>query len=614
MKTSKINAFTIFITGILLSCFITSPFILDFTLTPRFISLAVTMLIVLLFMFRHNDNIEIKTDAVLLFYFFYTAFSVLSILWAKNKSEALFESSKQCLAFMVFLFTYYFLKRDKEELLNVLTKFSIAIVFIGLGFAIYQFIEIKKVDKDFVYRITGINGHKNLYASFLFLNLFFLVRGCFTTTKIFKLLSLLAIIISLLTLLFLHTKAVFLGLAIVVCIGFVIFIYTKIKFLDNVKLNIVISIGVCLIIANAFFLLALKPIISKGVNYNSEIISDKVQNKVELDNERLVLWQKSVEIFKKYPIIGVGAGNWQIYFPDATLTGLWRAEDLNYTFQRPHNDFLWILSEYGLIGFNLFLVFLGLIMFTLIRALKIVRVQKTYFEIMLCVAFIFGYFTISFFDFPKERIEHLIYINIIFGFSYYYTKGYTPLKKALSFTLNKMVFGIGILLLIVISTVGILRYRGEFYTRKMYDAKLNAIYAEVIKFGAKAQTFAYTIDPTSVPITWYIGNAHASLKQYKDALNDFEIAYLLNPYNRNVVNDLASAYFMENDIEKAKKLYIETSRISPRFDDSKLNLTAIYIQEKENEKAVKCLNSLCHDSKRRTEYKKMLDVLLQEKE
>ena len=70
----------------------------------------------------------------------------------------------------------------------------------------------------------------------------------------------------------------------------------------------------------------------------------------------------------------------------------------------------------------------------------------------------------------------------------------------------------------------------------------------------------------------------------------------------------------ENDIEKAKKLYIETSRISPRFDDSKLNLTAIYIQEKENEKAVKCLNSLCHDSKRRTEYKKMLDVLLQEKE
>ena len=109
MKTSKINAFTIFITGILLSCFITSPFILDFTLTPRFISLAVTMLIVLLFMFRHNDNIEIKTDAVLLFYFFYTALSVLSILWAKNKSEALFESSKQCLAFMVFLFTYYFI-------------------------------------------------------------------------------------------------------------------------------------------------------------------------------------------------------------------------------------------------------------------------------------------------------------------------------------------------------------------------------------------------------------------------------------------------------------------------------------------------------------------------
>ena len=174
-----------------------------------------------------------------------------------------------------------------------------------------------------------------------------MISAYFTTAKLFKALSLLAIIISLLLLLFLRTKAVFFGLAVVVCITFVIFMCTRIKLLSKPKLNIFISISICLIIANVFFLLILKPIITKGVNYNSEIILDKVQNKIELDNERLVLWEKSLEMFKKHPIIGVGAGNWQIYFPDATLKGLWRAEDLNYTFQRPHNDFLWVLCASG---------------------------------------------------------------------------------------------------------------------------------------------------------------------------------------------------------------------------------------------------------------------------
>ena len=54
----------------------------------------------------------------------------------------------------------------------------------------------------------------------------------------------------------------------------------------------------------------------------------------------------------------------------------------------------------------------------------------------------------------------------------------------------------------LVSTIGVFRYRGEFYTIKMYNQRalkqeLPAIYA-----GYKALSFAYSIDPTSVPIYW----------------------------------------------------------------------------------------------------------------
>jgi Flp pilus assembly protein TadD len=160
-----------------------------------------------------------------------------------------------------------------------------------------------------------------------------------------------------------------------------------------------------------------------------------------------------------------------------------------------------------------------------------------------------------------------------------------------------------------ISAVGLLRYRGEFFTRKMYDAKKNNLNYEIIKAGALAKSFAYSLDPTSLPVEWYTGNAHAIAGNYKNAEADLLKAYKLNPYNRNVVNDLASAYSVNGKTDLAKKYYIESSRISPRFDDAKLNLTAIYINEKNYKLAGACLDSIFHDSPRRTQYTTIVNAL-----
>jgi tetratricopeptide (TPR) repeat protein len=158
--------------------------------------------------------------------------------------------------------------------------------------------------------------------------------------------------------------------------------------------------------------------------------------------------------------------------------------------------------------------------------------------------------------------------------------------------------------------IGILRHQGEYHTRKMYDEKNKANYNGVIAESRAARSFAYSLDPTSVPLAWYAGNAFAALQNYTASHEQFLAAYRLNPYNRNVLNDLGSSFVIKNETESAKQLYEEAARISPRFDDAKLNLVAVYIQEKNYVKANEYLHSLLHDSERRSNYQKLVDAFL----
>jgi tetratricopeptide (TPR) repeat protein len=281
---------------------------------------------------------------------------------------------------------------------------------------------------------------------------------------------------------------------------------------------------------------------------------------------------------------------------------------LNYTFQRPHNDFLWILSQTGIIGFNLFVLFLFSVLVLFTKALRFID-TASFREAALCLSFIVGYYLISFFDFPMERIEHLIWIHILLALAYHHIRNTLQLKTFATIAVSRPVYMVALVLIVSISTLGVFRYQGELNTRRMYDAKKAGATIEIKKLGQSAKNFAYTIDPTSIPIDWYIGNANAALGNYPEAKKDFLKAYHYNPYNRNVLNDLASAYSVNHNTDSAKILYQEASRISPRFDDPKLNLAAIYIKEGNVEKTSECLENMYHDSPRRTQYQKIVEAM-----
>jgi O-antigen ligase len=609
-NTSTLTVTKLFVLGLITASVILSPYVLDFTLTPRYIALSLAVLAALLIIYKRLPVISIRTDLVLVFYFAFVFLCLLSVLWAHTYSEGFFDSFKLLLSFAVFLFSLFCLKMQKEYFTDKILKFSVMMVFIELLSMLYQFTQVDVINKISIYNISGINGHKNLLSSYLFLNSFFLTKAFRGMTGKWKTGAGLAIVLTFIMILFLRTKAVWTGAAVALALFSVLYLYRRTRWTPRIRFSI--SLVIVAVTANIFFLLIAPQVIGKGLDYNTTLHSTSESNagKAELDNERLMLWHKSYGMFNDHPLFGVGMGNWQIYFPDQTLKGIWRAEDLNFTFQRPHNDFLWILCETGIVGFNLFLLFVLSVLLLLLRTYRAVPGRPESDEMILCFAFIVGYLTISFFDFPKERMEHSIWINVLFAISYFHIRKNNLLSSRYNFSLNRQNLPAFILLMLIVCAGGLLRYNGERYTRKMYDLRTSKQYERLIAAGCSALSFVYTLDPTSVPIRWYTGNAYVNMGDIKRGHRELKKAYALHPYNRNVLSDLGSSFAVQDAHALAKPLYFEALRISPRFDDPKLNLAALYIAEKDYKSAKVCLDSMYHDSQKRSDYKKIVDAFI----
>ncbi|MEI6020543.1 MAG: O-antigen ligase family protein [Bacteroidota bacterium] len=600
---------TVSATLIIISLF-TFPFILDYSLSPRFILTAVSLTAFFYSLHKSKKCLDVNINLITLSYIGFVGWSCLSTFWSHNISEAIFENTKLLLGLGVFFSSLYFLNLHPEKFSKCIYGASVIILLCLCIVVLWQMLSLTGLGHSNTYSINGLNGHKNLLSSFLFLNLCFLLMAYSKSIGTLKKSALIAIVLNLILILFLRTKAVWLALIITAFVYFLLKIFQSTKSKREVVSKPFLIIVIIVIGLNIFFLFGLNSICAAIIQKQTSMtMLAKVFSPI-LDIERITVWHKTYLIMQQ-PFTGFGSGNWQVFFPSASLSGLWRAEDLGVSFQRPHNDFLWILSETGTIGFNIYLVFvIGLLVFGFIQLKSASRLNQNFNHFPLF--FLVGYLCISFFDFPKERIEHIVWLNILMALIY------EKIKKCLPFTLSiqmkiqhRFVF---IFLFACIAFIGVLRCRGEYYTRQMYIAKSRGENQQIIACGKAALSFCYHLDPTSVPVEWYMGNAYSNQKNYRQANAYFELAYQQNPYQRNVLNDLASCKVMLGKIDEATLLYMEATRISPRFDDPKLNLASIYLNQNKLLAAKQCLDSLLHDSERRTRYYEILKILETQKQ
>jgi O-antigen ligase len=110
---------------------------------------------------------------------------------------------------------------------------------------------------------------------------------------------------------------------------FLVYLYYKKKLKYAIPLAIIVLIFSFTIIVN-FFLI-------KGQIYqdNADFVS----------SGRLGLWEESIKSFLKHPILGVGAGSSDIVMQSFNLN-------------TPHNEFIRVLIEIGIIGLIMFLIYI----------------------------------------------------------------------------------------------------------------------------------------------------------------------------------------------------------------------------------------------------------------
>ncbi len=582
----KITANNNFYVVVIFASFFIIPFLyssklMDPVLGSGLLGLSVLSFVSLLFILFLNirnknyfDSGLFKNGTVLSFLIF-IIISGLSVFNALNKQEAFSEFFKLLLYFIFFiaLLFIFFKTTFADYFSKSVILFSIIILFLG-AVQFYQVIEKGYINHQSTYLIKATFAHRNLYCEMLLLCFPFTLFGIISYKKSWRFLSVVSSVFILIYITILLSRTAWLALVAGSLCTFIMFLLFNKKF---VKKGVIKRILFYLIIV---FTITFSSVYIYSRLDNLTTLKKQMEGFTNLkygsSRERLVLWQKSIEITKNNYLLGVGLGNWKIIMPSAGIENM-RSETGELIFQRPHNDIVWVFSECGFAGL---IPYLLLFVFSIFYVFKILKnsgnKSESFFALMLFYCLII-YSVISCFSFPKERITQSMFIIYILAMIVVIFKSKND--KSISFKWLTPVLTATILLNGFIVYVAYSRIKSEFHLKNAINYKIKEDFQNTILEINKVDTLFYTLDPTATPVNWYSGVACYRLHKFDEAKHEFLKAYHYNPYHLRTLNNLATCYIKNNESELAVQYYKKALEISPDFEDALKNLSIIYYKQ-----------------------------------
>lgn len=274
-------------------------------------------------------KLEIKRNNILIFWLAFLAWSATSLLWSFAPASSLGELARLSSFVGAFFLGFYLFKSKKE--LTDLIKVIILSAFIPVGVAIYQFLSGSGLVEGEQNRLLGTFAHPNMLAFFLS---FVIILSVFIGLNIKKTRVenywywLLAIIFTI-VLFFTYTRGAYLVLLFSISL---VGLFKFRKFL-----------------LTAFLFLAIIYLISPTVQgrFNSIFQSDPYGS----ISWRVNLWRDELSYVSQAPVLGQGLGLAQDVI---AFNRDWRLGSTE-----PHNDFLRIAIDTGLIGLGLYLLIIA---------------------------------------------------------------------------------------------------------------------------------------------------------------------------------------------------------------------------------------------------------------
>lgn len=454
-----------------------------------------------------------------------------------------------------------FIQTDKwEEKLSVLVLYS-ALISIVIGFIQYYLRVLQSPalflpdGRPIVYAVDGIMSHKNLFSLSLLMMLPFIAYGIYSAKKELRPVFIAAFILIFILIILLRTRAVWLGMLVSGTIMMTILILLADKFHIPGKWRNTLIAGILVILFASIVLFNS----SRQSSQNSFIryLNSMADTKNVLNTGRLKTWSLTISMIREHYLTGVGAGNWQINAPAYYKGRFSDEEQLNWI--RPHNDYLWVMSEKGITGIILFLSIFGLVIYYLLVIIDKSTIKDKVLSLFL-LAGIVVYLVASAFDFPYERPYHQAFLAL------YLISAVTMmhrLKPNVSVNIKRLPVMIPYLLLISFAVYySFSVVSQEVYLRKAYTAFEQHDGPLMLANAREAESPLKNMDPLANPVASYLGKAYSELHDFPNALIAFQEAYRVFPDKMKSIINLAEAYGKlnmykeaENVLKKGLKLY-----------------------------------------------------------
>ncbi|MES2559073.1 MAG: O-antigen ligase family protein [Bacteroidota bacterium] len=541
----------------------------DPSLIPRQIGACILVCVFGCWMFWQQKNKPVEVSFIPLVLLLLVVAYVISYIQAINKIESFYIILKIGLFASIGWVMYVLAKREVLTLQFIsfivsVTGIVATVMTIG-NMVLLQSKGVHIFESDNMYMVNVTFGHKNLLSSFLFVCLPMIVVQVVLTTKTSWRIILVTMGIALSgVLVLLQTRAVLLALGVCFAAACLLLSFGFKQQLSvwQKRFSILFIVAGLLLTAAVFY------------KYRDKLT---LLTRTESFKERKNLWDNTWQMIAEHPITGVGAANWQIHFPKY---GMQKFYEVNYTisegltnFQRPHNDFLWVWAESGLLGFACYVfIFIA----TLVCACRLLsREEKVSVKIGYAMVFLqlLGFMVISAVDFPWERIEHPAIIFLSVGFI---AARHETIQQWKGISVKRWVWLIPVSMGLLSIYICAQRWQSELQLRKMYKAHAAGNWQKLVTEGKKAETAMFNMDYYSIPVQWYIGVGYFMQNNLVEAKRCFEAAYQLHPYQVHVLNNYGTCYEKEGDHTKAIELLEESHRLSPTFSDGIINLSGAY--------------------------------------
>lgn len=602
LTTNGTEQITLITRLFLIFCIAIIPFLNFYSLIDpahfsKFTSLGfglVIFLVLLFFSFYKKPVVQFKTSVfsniIFPVYLLFLLISGLSTITAINTSEAVFDFLKNCTFFSFFVIATLLIansKKDIDFLMKLTVLFTIAIVLIGLA-QLAKVATTESLTDSTTTKVYAVFMNKNLFSQILFLALPFNVYAVLSLKKIWNKIAWFNVVTMLFLIVVLITRSVWLAIIISSVVTIVTAYITSRK---KHKIQQIINWRLLIIIFSTI-VFAISIIALTGGLRSEKGIINKLSVEKGLENPRFVLWEKSLNMAIDHPWLGVGGGNWKINISDYGVYDEIKIKGKK-RFNRAHNDYLWIASENGFIGFAAYVCIILIALFYLLKLIiHDATLEEKRFSFVLLFGFV-GYLVFSFFSYPKERIELNIFLLLYLALI---VTGYHRLNrgKEKSMNIKKLyMFGMPLIFLLLFSCfAGYKKLSGEFHTKKAIEMLNIGNNTRVIDEIDRGYSWFYGLDPTATPIKWYSGLANFRLNNLKAAFNDFRLALSDNPFHSHTYNSLGIIKARESNFAEAEKYFKKALSLRPHATETLLNLSNIYLLNNEYQEAWIYLNKI----------------------